>query len=217
MVEQHHIRVERTLRYFSAGSPHAKQRLIVLHGYSQHPKFFLRKMESLAGNDLQMVAPEGPHRFYVKGHSGRVGASWMTKEDRESDIADNHAYLEQLLHGYAASRLPSGAADATVLLGFSQGAATAVRFFCATDQKINRLILWAGSFPPDLSLPHNREKLNVEGIDLVVGDADEFILSEHIVELQALFDREGIRYRLHRFPGGHDIDVSLLERLLKQV
>lgn len=206
MVNEHHIVSQRTLRYYAAGNPDAGRQLIALHGYSQHPKFFLRKMESLAGEDIQIIAPEGLHRFYVKGHSGRVGASWMTREDRENDITDNHAYLGQLLSQYSA--------DETLLLGFSQGAATAVRFFCATEQRIDRLILWAGSFPPDLSLPDNREKLNNTGIDLVVGDEDEFIHSEHIIELQSLFDKAWIEYRIHRFRGGHDLDLPLLKKLL---
>ena len=29
------------------------------------------------------------HRFYLEGSSGRVGASWMTKEAREDDKKEN--------------------------------------------------------------------------------------------------------------------------------
>lgn len=216
MVEEHHIRVKRTLRYYTAGNPDAGKKLFALHGYSQHPKYFLRKIASLGGQDLELIAPEGLHRFYIHGHSGRVGASWMTKEDRENDIADNIAYLDQLVDELAARPIPMPreATDERILMGFSQGTATAVRYFCATQHAFDKLILWAGSFPPDLSLPDNRDKLNTVGIDLVVGDEDEFIHSEHILELKSLFDHEGISYRIHRFRGGHDLDLNTLQALL---
>ena len=132
----------------------------------------------------------------------------MTKEDRLIDIEDNSVYLNSVFDQTANK-------DAfRMLMGFSQGTATAVRFFCATNGLFDRLILWAGSFPPDLSLPENKEMLNTTGVDLVIGDQDEFIKEKHIVELQSLFDQEGINYRMHRYSGGHDIDVGTLKDLL---
>lgn len=208
-MNEHHLSIQRTMRFYSAGEVQAGQQIFALHGYSQHPKFFLRKFESLAGSDRLIVAPEGLHRFYIQGHSGRVGASWMTKEDRLNDIADNIAYLDKLVEHFAAK-----AADERVLMGFSQGTATAVRYFCATDKHFDKLILWAGSFPPDLPLPENRERLNSIGIDVVIGDDDEFIHEKHIVELTQLFDQAGVKYRLHRFEGGHDLDLNTLKALL---
>ena len=35
------------------------------------------------------MAPEGLSRFYLEGFSGKVGATWMTREDRLNDI-DNY-------------------------------------------------------------------------------------------------------------------------------
>lgn len=215
-MHEHHLSIQRTMRFYTAGSADARQQVFALHGYSQHPKFFLRKMESLAGANRLIVAPEGLHRFYLQGHSGRVGASWMTKEDRLNDISDNIAYLDQLVDRFAAEAVPShsGAADERILMGFSQGTATAVRYFCATNRHFDKLILWAGSFPPDLPLPENKERLNSIGIDVVIGDNDEFIHEKHIIELTQLFDEAGIHYRLYRFQGGHDLDLKTLKALL---
>ena len=42
-----------------------------------------------------IVAVQGLHRFYTKG--GDVVASWMTREDRELAIADNVAYVGQVI------------------------------------------------------------------------------------------------------------------------
>ncbi len=185
---------------------HAEGRLIIaLHGYGQHPRFFLQKLEVLAGNRSLVVAPEGLHRFYTQGMSGRVGASWMTKEDRLNDIADQYTYFNQLLeqpHWNVAER---------ILLGFSQGAAAAVRFFCADEQqRFTRLILWAGSFPPDLPLPENAERLNAVGIDVVIGSADEFMQQNDVDDLVQRFEAANIRYRLHTFEGKHDLHEATL-------
>ncbi|MFT7345493.1 MAG: putative esterase, partial [Lentimonas sp.] len=72
------------------------QLLIVLHGYGQLSQFFIQKFSSLT-HQCDIIAPEGMHRFYLNGSSGRVGASWMTKEERETDIEDNQKYLEEVL------------------------------------------------------------------------------------------------------------------------
>lgn len=195
-----------------AGDPEKAEKLLVaLHGYGQHPRFFLRKMESLAEEGWCVIAPEGLHRFYTEGMSGRVGASWMTREDREADIQDNIEYLHRVLHRFR--HIPH-----RVLMGFSQGTATAIRFFCSNFRpEFQQLIMWAGSFPPDLDLPSNLKRLNQVGIDLTVGCEDEFIKSSDVKELRALFDAAGVHYRFTSFQGGHDIDVLTLKAILDHV
>lgn len=210
MISENHIQVTRTQRFFAAGELHAEGRLIMaLHGYGQHPHFFLQKLTVLAGNRSLVVAPEGLHRFYTQGMSGRVGASWMTKDDRLNDIADQYTFINQLLiqpHWIFAER---------ILLGFSQGAAAAVRFFCADEQqRFNRLVLWAGSFPPDLPLPENAERLNLVGIDVVIGTDDEFIKQNDVDDLVQRFEAANVRYRLHTFDGKHDLHEATLRSLL---
>jgi len=210
LITEHHIQVARTLRYFAAGEAHTEGRLIMaLHGYGQHPQFFIKKLTGLAGKRSLVVAPEGLHRFYTNGMSGRVGASWMTKEDRLNDIADQYTYLDQLL------KQPQWNVQERVLLGFSQGAAAAVRFFCAdTEKRFHRLVLWAGSFPPDLPLPENAERLNTVGVDLVIGSEDEFIKQHDVDDLRLRFEVANIQYRMHFFEGKHELNETMLSQLL---
>lgn len=200
------------MRYYTAGSFTAEGGLLTaLHGYGQHPQFFIRKFTHLAGPSFGVLAPEGLHRFYTKGSTGRVGASWMTREDRLNDIADLNRYLADL-HAHTPFDLPKK----RVLLGFSQGTATAVRFFCSAPHLFDRLVLWAGSFPPDLDLPANAAVLNTVGIDVAVGDHDEVVTAEHITEVSELLNRHGVKFRLHRYHGGHDVDADLLSTLIAQ-
>ena len=115
-------------RYFSAGAPDddAVQRWFVLHGYGQLAKFFIKKFDILARHRIRVIAPEGLSRFYLEPiqdggrRNNRVGATWMTRENREMDIRNYIAYLDAIYRTESQNKnLP------VTLLGFSQGAATA--------------------------------------------------------------------------------------------
>lgn len=213
MIGEHHITVSRTLRYYTRGEITAKTPLLtVLHGYAQHPGFFIRKVEGLVSDGWGIVAPEGLHRFYVEGSSGRVGASWMTKEDRLNDIDDHVAYLNQVQ-----STQPMADVNRRVLLGFSQGAAAAVRYFCAAQHDFERLVLWAGSFPPDVPLPDFGERFRSVKIDLVIGEHDAIVPPALYNDLASEFRAAGIEAKLHRFTGGHDLHLPTLRSVLEIV
>src|SRR5215831_7445873 len=137
---EHHLVVTRTARYFaiggSGGAGDAANELrelwIVLHGYGQLAARFLEPFAPLAGPWRRIVAPEGLSRFYldrsrvgVNTQAG-VGATWMTREDRDHEIADQITYLDALL-----DRLLTDAPSPDVrlcVLGFSQGVATVCRW-----------------------------------------------------------------------------------------
>src|SRR5688572_17917874 len=95
-MHEHHLRVQRTARYYALGSVGAHVRCIwvVLHGYGQLAASLLSRCAPLAGDDTLVVAPEALSRFYLAPVSpadhrnAKVGASWMTREARESEIAD---------------------------------------------------------------------------------------------------------------------------------
>lgn len=211
-MEEQHISVPLDCRYFQhAAQGEAKAHWYVLHGYGQLAKFFIRKFSKLSAQGIHVTAPEGLHRFYLEGSSGRVGASWMTKEDRETDIA-NYIRVLNTLHqnnDLAKEKIER------VLFGFSQGCATAMRWLCLGDVQFDRLIMWAGSFPTDLPLGEVKEKLQNTQLTLVIGDNDEFIKSHHIVELQHLLDEANIEYELIRFEGGHQVDESTLLSIIE--
>ena len=119
-MEAHHFSVKKTTRYFTEGSSAETHHVYVLHGYGQHPEFFLRKFIPASPN-IFLVAPEGLHRYYLNGNSGRVGASWMTKEDRQNDILDYVNYLDALCESL------SGNAKNITIRGFPKGAGREVR------------------------------------------------------------------------------------------
>jgi dienelactone hydrolase len=210
-LEQHDVVVEKTARYFVLGPEEPIGRIWALHGYGQLPEYFLRRFAPAAEAGWQVVAPEALHRFYVEGTSGRVGASWMTREERAADMADYVKYLDQIYHRIAP--LPGS----EILLGFSQGVATAARWACRGRARFDAHIFWAGVFPPDLDLAHEIAPLRNVPTTFALGNDDPFFDDRLIATTESAFNAAGIDHQIVRFAGRHAVDGELLCELLASV
>lgn len=191
-------------RYYQNEIVGKKRIILALHGYGQLAQYFYRKFNSLT-NDYGLVIPEGPHRFYLEGSSGRVGASWMTKEWREQDISENTRYLLQIT---AEIRSNNPTAQLT-LLGFSQGGATAARLYQADPALFSQLILWASVFPPDIAMQQFPQG---NKMDFVIGSNDPYFAAESKAKIQEEYLALG--FDIHTFEGVHDLDLQTLLALL---
>lgn len=209
-MEQRNIRVRRTARYHVLGDPATARAIwIVLHGYGQLARYFLTKFEGME-EGLAIVAPEALNRFYLDEAHNRVGATWMTREDRENEIADQLGYLDALVTELRGSR-----SDVPIhVLGFSQGVATACRWSLFGKTKMDRLVLWAGSLPPEPSFAELRSAWEHLMVDVVLGTEDPFAGEKELQATSARLDAAGVQFRLHRFSGGHALEPVLLGRLL---
>ncbi|NIM48528.1 MAG: phospholipase, partial [Gemmatimonadales bacterium] len=142
-MQEHRFPTSRTARYFTLGTHRRDVRQVwfVCHGYGQLAQQFLRQFEVLDDGRRLIVAPEGLSRYYIDHTDRRVGASWMTSEDRLSEISDYVDYLDAL-YEHVLKRHRRSSVDVYVL-GFSQGAATAARWISHGSATTDRLILWA--------------------------------------------------------------------------
>jgi predicted esterase len=205
---KNYIQSTKNYRYFTLGNPEiAKKLIFVLHGYGQMPEYFIQKFNKL-GDEYFIVAPEGMHRFYLKGSSGRVGASWMTKEERLCDIADTLHFLNRLYAQFSGQF----ALENIRILGFSQGAATAARWFYSSDKLAHELIIWASVFPPDLAISDEINPTTNFNAKFVIGNQDEYFNAEQQKELIQFYDAKG--FKVFKFEGKHDIDTTTLARIL---
>lgn len=196
-----HISVTRTARVISSErTDETKILWICLHGYGELATDFYEKVQVLADERTLVVCPEGLSRFYTRGGSGPVGASWMTKEAREDEISDYCRYLNSILD---LTLKDCSSISEINILGFSQGAATASRFVASLENyKVDKLILWGAVFPPDMERTAVKEK--VRRTYLVAGDNDKYLSSEIIESLKTEFD-EFISYN-----GGHEVIPNVL-------
>lgn len=207
------IRFEYEAQYAVSHEPNFQEKEIwvVLHGYGQLAEFFIRKFQSFDSPDRLFLAPEGTNYQYLEGFSGRVGANWMTRHERERAIANNHRFLDYLLQDLLSKfkKMPK-----INVLGFSQGAATATRWASNWEGNIDRLVLWAGGFATDLILEDARLKfLNTE-INLVLGEKDELISPESIEIQEELIRDLGKVVQRNFFSGGHELDQELLKKII---
>ncbi len=191
--------------YLSENHSHKKKLLIALHGYGQLAQYFAKKFTNLP-EDYALLVPEGMHRFYLQGSSGRVGASWMTKDGRDLDIEDNLHYLNQLLSHI----MDTHVFEEICLLGFSQGGATAARWYDQGPSRFQKLILWASVFPPDVQKP----SYTSGNLHFVLGNEDPYYTKENEENECAYFSEIG--FHVHRFDGKHDIHQSTLLGILEK-
>ncbi|HEX8656423.1 MAG TPA: phospholipase [Hymenobacter sp.] len=214
---ERHLTVARTARYYQLGelSEATKQIWFVCHGYGQLAAYFCRHFAFLTEADptTVVVAPEGLSRFYLSGNSGRVGASWMTRDDRLHEIADHIGFLNQL----ADVVLANARADVRItVLGFSQGTATVGRWLAQARFRPAHLILWAGSFPDDLEPARVRTLLQGLALTIVVGSDDEFISAVQVAQQQQWLQEQGNSPQVIRFEGKHELNRAVLEELASQ-
>jgi len=215
----HHLRVQRTARYYTLGgaSPTLSAIWFLLHGYGQLAGTFIRYFSDLASDDSLLVAPEAMNRFYLAssekatGAERPVGASWMTREDRASEIADYVEYLDALFDAVSES---AGDAPPTInVIGFSQGGATATRWVTHGRARISRLILWGSLLPPetDLSAGHALRRAR---LTLVVGNQDQYIDDTALATEQARLDAAKVPYDAIKFDGGHVVRRGVFPQLV---
>lgn len=211
---EHHIRVPRTARYRVLGDPaSATEHWFVLHGYRQLAERFIRRFQALPGVGAwrAVVAPEALSRFYVEDEVGphdagsRVGATWMTRADREHEIVDYVEYLDRV----ADEVLGAGARPRVVVLGFSQGAETASRWVGYGRTGADELILWGGGLAEDLDLDRAGGALRSARVRLVVGSEDRWA-GEKAVESERRLRELGVEAERIAFPGGHVVNEEVL-------
>lgn len=215
-MQQKNIIIPKTARYFILNEPseQIEQVWFVCHGYAQLANYFINNFDELDKNKNLIISPEGLHRFYWKGFSERVVASWMTKEDRESDILDYVNYLN-VVYDEVIGSLKNKNVKINVL-GFSQGTATVCRWLVNDKVKVHNLILWAGTFPNDMDFSKNKAVFDKMKTFVVVGDADEFINEEEVLKNSDLLKKNEITFELIRFVGKHEINKQTLNDLKKR-
>jgi predicted esterase len=220
VITPHTIHVRRTARYYTIGPTHGfpRELWVVVHGYGQLARRFIESFASLDDGTRLVMAPEALSRFYLdpladrRGQAEpRVGATWMTREDREAEIADYVAYLEQLT--WETRRHLAGAGPRIVVLGFSQGTATVCRWLASSELRADELVLWAGGIPPELEVAAWSTRLHGASLTLVAGEADEMVPASAVVAEGERLSAAGVAFTLLRHQGGHRIESEALVRL----
>ena len=215
-ITSHKISVRRTAHYAMLGnlSSQTKEVWIVLHGYGQRADEFLYIFRNQTDKDRVIIAPEALSSFYLRRSSGKTGASWMTSIFRLDEIADYLKYLDILAREILKV---TGTGTKIVLLGFSQGSETAVRWFLHTKKRIHKLVVWSGLLPPESSYEDLRRRNRHADIFLVHGTRDRLFPVAAREKLYEDLEAVKIRFEKIEFNGGHGIDQPTLSRLVSSI
>jgi predicted esterase len=212
-MQKHQITIQKTAHYVTIGEINDKTENVwfVIHGYGQLAEYFIKKFKVLDDGKTVIIAPEAFSKFYLKEFSGRVGATWMTKYERDSEISDyinylNHLY-ETILKGIDVNKLNIN------ILGFSQGTATVARWCMNETIKYDRLILWAGYFGNGIQDVIDPLKLIDKEVILCYGKEDEFLVKIDTPQYEKDIQKVIPHIQIHTFEGGHTIDEQLLLKI----
>ena len=212
MIQVHRFVTPKTTRFAQIGdlSSQTKELVIALHGYGQLAADFAQSLLPLASPDRVIICPEALSRYYTN-HRARVsGATWMTSEDRESEIMDYVTYLDGLTEEILED-VPDEIR--TVVLGFSQGCHTASRWMGNGTYCPDRLILWGADPANDLS-PEEWESLSeISEITLVVGSQDEYLPDDRLIKAEENLRDHQCTFSTVRYEGKHAIVRDVLKGL----
>lgn len=207
---QKHLEIPFKAPYYTFGtfSEDTPSIWIACHGYGQLAEFFIRKFEVFASKGDFGVVLQGLHKFYFTPE--RVGASWMTKHDREVDLENQFTYFktvfEQVFSDTDLSKVQVN------LLGFSQGVSAIARLLFQLKLPFDNLILWAGGFPPELPGSDISFLKKDARIIVALGDQDQYYNEENYrINLDYMKKTFGIEPEVHVYPGNHSLDPILLE------
>ena len=167
MEEQVHLKVQKTARVYTYGDIYGvKEVWILFHGYGQNIHDFFEPFKNYAKNNA-FIVPEGLSKFYQKGFNGKVGASWMTKEDRAFEIQDALKYFETIIEHFQLENKTIN------IFGFSQGGPMAARWVNKFDLKYGKVIFWSTYLSnEELNLSSKIRMLNVRSF---FSKTDQFV------------------------------------------
>jgi predicted esterase len=203
-------------RYLVEIPEHSRATLVGFHGYQENAAIHLEVLRRIAlsaearsakvdaGRSIGLVSVQALHRFYTRSNEVVV-ASWMTREDRELAIADNVAYVGNVL---AAVAEEFGLTRPLIYVGFSQGVAMAYRSAVLVQRPCDGLIVLAADVPPDVaplasSLPR---------ILMGRGTTDQWYTADKAAADLAILKPAGVAVVEEVFADGHVWAPSFISR-----
>jgi predicted esterase len=167
------------------------------HGYGQNADEMMDMLRAVpVGRSWTRVSVQALHRFYRR--SEVTVASWMTRQDRETLIADNVQYVDAAIDAAAGAR----AIERLVLCGFSQGAAMAYRAAVLGARWPDAVIGVCGDVPPELF--GEESPRTWPRVLLARGARDDYFTEEKMRANEASLVRAGAYVETFTFDAGHE-------------
>jgi len=181
---------------------------LVCHGIGYLSRYFIRHFNHLDASENYIIAPQAQSKYYLKDDYQHVGASWLTKENTESEIDNVLSYLDEVYAEENLAEVPN-----LIILGYSQGVSVATRFLARRKINCDQLILHSGKVPAEITA-EDLEFLKDTKVTYLYGTEDEY-LKKGIIEveeerLKSLFPHN---LEILTYHGGHEFNTEIIEKL----
>ncbi|MEP3387543.1 MAG: alpha/beta hydrolase [Reichenbachiella sp.] len=212
---EHHIGFNFTAPYYTLNelTDQTTDVWIACPGYGQLAKYFIRRFDVFDAKKHFVIALQGLSKFYLPDQKN-VGASWMTKEDRETDMQNQRSYfdavIEELFEGKSLSNYRIH------LMGFSQGVSMISRMAAHAKIDFDTLVFWAGGFPPELKPADFVHVDSSAKLKVVIGSNDEFYALDknYQPEVDKMKAAIGLNPEIIVFDGIHEVKREVLASCL---
>lgn len=184
---------------------------LVFHGYGQLAERFIQKFGFLVSERTAIVAPQGPDRFYFD-HFRKVGASWTTRNQRDTHLQNQQAYLDTMWAQVTAAI--SGKGVRIHSLAFSQGVSVQTRWLSSRKIEVEQMIFWAGGYPHDLAEGAWAHQSDEKKVRCIVGESDEFLTPERMEEERTKILSHHPQAEFVMFEGKHEMPASMMREML---
>lgn len=178
---------------------------VVLHGIGYLSRYFLKYFKGLDPEENYIIAPQAQAKYYLNNEYVHIGASWLTKENTETEIENVLNYLEEV---FSAEKLED--APNLILFGYSQGVSIATRWVARNKIQCSRLILHSGSLPTELEA-EDFLFLKDTRVTLIYGTKDPYLNSDRLkTEKERARELFGEELEIISFEGGHEVNKELI-------
>ena len=194
-----------TLNTFTAKTKHI---WLVFHGLGHLTHYFIEHFKTLPAEEHFVIAPQAPSKYYQDKKYKYVGASWLTRVNREVEMQNNLAYIDAVYKAEIASKLSTR--HNFIVMGFSQGVSIATRWLAKRKIYCTSLILHSGK------IPHEFQKTDFmhladTNVYLVYGDKDPLITKELLQSEKEYAASVFLRApQIKTFAGKHEVDSKTL-------
>jgi predicted esterase len=179
------------------------------HGYAENAEAQLERLTAIPESSRWLtISVQALHRFYQR-RTNLVVASWMTRQDRETAIDDNLAYVAACIDAATAEwpALPS-----VVFAGFSQGVGMAFRAAVNSVHRVAGVIAVGGDIPPEIT-PAALAKLPAALI--ARGITDDLYTDEQFASDERRLRSSSVSVRTIRLNAGHEWPDDLIAPVSK--
>lgn len=192
---------------------HTKNIWFVCHGLGYLSRYFLKYFKGLNAEENYIIAPQAQSKYYQSSKFEHVGASWLTKENTDTETENVMAYFDAVFAEEAIFTKISENNMKLIVFGYSQGVSVAMRYVAKRQLKCSQLILHSGGIPNEL-IPQDFEFLKAS-VTFIYGNKDQYITPKRLVlETNKSKDLFGNRVKMIEFEGKHEVNVELIKNLV---